>query len=63
MFSYPRYYTIIQCFILNFILPYWNKLAKSPVLHYRVVYIFSSFLVTEPIPGFLEIDMRVTDEA
>ena len=34
-----------------------------PVLHYSVVYIFWFFVIIEPIPGSLEILMRVTNEA
>ena len=39
------------------------ELNSDWVLHHSVLYIFWSFVIIEPILGFLKLFMRVTDEA
>ena len=47
-----------------FVNPHILRMREGSVsFHYILVYIFGSFVITEPIPGFSKIYMRVTDEA
>ena len=39
-----------------------EAVKRLPVLHYSVVYIFQSFVISEAIPGFLKLYMKITDE-